>query len=132
MSQENVELVRRAFQAFNDRDFDGLGCIYADDVEWRLGGGFAALMGADIRGRSALLAWLADWIENLGVRVELHRAAEADPQVAVICEQRAMGRASGVSVTQRFGQVYTVRDGRISAIDNYEDPNDALKAVGLE
>ncbi len=33
MSQENVELTRRAFQAFNDRDLDTLLAGLHDDVE---------------------------------------------------------------------------------------------------
>ena len=36
MSQENVETVRRTFQAFNDRDLDTLLACHTDDVEWRL------------------------------------------------------------------------------------------------
>ena len=45
MSQENVELVRRGLQAFNERDIDAwLGC-FTEDVEWRLIGGFGDLMG---------------------------------------------------------------------------------------
>jgi ketosteroid isomerase-like protein len=35
-------------------------------------------------------------------------------------------------VTLRFGAVYSFRGGRISAVDNYYDPDEALKAVGLE
>ena len=33
MSQENVELTRRAFQAFGDRDLDTLLVLLDDDVE---------------------------------------------------------------------------------------------------
>ena len=44
MSQENVEIVRRAHQAFNDRDLDALLASFTDDAEWRLIGGFADLM----------------------------------------------------------------------------------------
>jgi ketosteroid isomerase-like protein len=129
MARDNLELVRRAFRAFNDRDTDGLRALYAEDIEWRLSGGFAELIGADIKGCDALLPWLADWIENLGVRVELQRSVQAGAQVAVVCEQRATGRASGVPVAQRFGQVYTIRDGQISVIENYYEPNDALELV---
>jgi ketosteroid isomerase-like protein len=132
MKQDNVELVQRALRAFNDRDLDCLREIYADDIEWRLSGGFADLFGPEIRGRDALLAWLSDWIENLGVSVELHRVLEAGVQVAVVCEQHARGRASGVPVTQRFGQVYTFRVGQISAIDNYYEPNEAFEAVARD
>jgi hypothetical protein len=39
MSQRNVELVRSAFQAFNDRDWDAIPVLFTDDVVWRLIGG---------------------------------------------------------------------------------------------
>ena len=41
------------------------------------------------------------------------------------------GEASGAPITQRWGQVYTFRDGKIIAVDNYWHANDALEAVGL-
>ena len=50
MSQENVEIVRRAHQAFNDRDLDALLASFTDDAEWRLIGGFADLIGTEFRG----------------------------------------------------------------------------------
>jgi hypothetical protein len=42
MSLENVDIVRRAHQAFNDRDLDALLASFTDDAEWRLIGGVAA------------------------------------------------------------------------------------------
>src|ERR1043166_4668889 len=103
MSQENVEIVRRAFQAFNDRDLDGLLAMFAGDVEWRLIGGFSDLMGAEVRGRTGLRVWFTEWIENLGWRIEIDRAVEANDQVVVISTNAVRGHASGASVTQRFG-----------------------------
>jgi ketosteroid isomerase-like protein len=50
MSQENVEIVRRAFRAFNDRDVDAMLANRSDDVELRLIGGFADLMGTEVMG----------------------------------------------------------------------------------
>jgi ketosteroid isomerase-like protein len=71
MSQENVELVRRVFQAFNEGDLDRLLAMYADDVERRLIGGFTALTGDDVKGRDALRLSLMDWIDNLGSSTEI-------------------------------------------------------------
>jgi hypothetical protein len=44
----------------------------------------------------------------------------------------ATGAASGVDTTLRTGQVYSFRDGRISALDGYYTVDDALRAVGLK
>jgi hypothetical protein len=41
MSQENIDLVRRSMQAFNDRDFPALESIYSEDFVLCLIDGFA-------------------------------------------------------------------------------------------
>jgi hypothetical protein len=65
MSKENVEIVRRAFQAFADQDLDGALADFTEDVEWRLIGGFADLMGSDSRAprkfAASCLSWERPW-----------------------------------------------------------------------
>ena len=56
MSQENVELTRRAFKAFDDRDLDALLAVLDDDVE-----AFPILAGmeGDYRGHDGIRRWWA-------------------------------------------------------------------------
>jgi ketosteroid isomerase-like protein len=131
MSQENMELVRRAFQAFNDRDWDAIPVLFTDDVEWRLIGGFADVMGSEFKGHAGLRQWLTDWVENLGVQSEIETWFAVDDRVAVITRALAAGGTSGTPATLRSGQVYSFRDGQISAVDNYYEVSDVLAAVGL-
>lgn len=131
MAQENVEVVRRAFAAFNERDLDALVAGCTDDVEWRLIGGFVDLMGAEHQGRDTLRRWFQDWIENLGGRAELESLLEVDDRVVLLMRVVGAGEASGAATTHRTGQVFTFRDGQISAIDNYWEAGEALAAVGL-
>jgi ketosteroid isomerase-like protein len=53
MSQENVEVVRRAGSAFNERDIQTLEAILTPDVVVRLAGGSSGLVGEEFRGRQA-------------------------------------------------------------------------------
>jgi ketosteroid isomerase-like protein len=131
MSQENVDLVHRAFQAFNDRDWDAIPVLFTDDVEWRLIGGFADVMGSEFIGHEGLRRWVTDWVENLGVQSAIEALFEADERVAVIVRSVAAGGTSGTPATLRSGQLYSFRDGRISAVDGYYDAREALHAVGL-
>jgi ketosteroid isomerase-like protein len=131
MSQANVETVRRAFQAFNDRDVDAMLREWADDVEMHLHGGFADLMGAEFRGHDGVRRWFDEWVESLGIRAEIESIAESRDRVVVIARAIGAGDASGAPVELRGGQVYSFRDGLISAVDNYYDPDEALEAVGL-
>ena len=51
--------------------------------------------------------------------------------VAVVHE-RGREKASGVEVAHRFGQVWTLRDGKIVRLCGYQDKAQALEAVGLQ
>ena len=130
MSQENVELVLRSMQAFNDRDIPALESMFSEDFVYRLIGGFADLTGTEFRGRAAV-AWVKEWTETLGGQEEIETIREVNERVLAIVNMEATGAASGVGTTLRAGQVYSFRDGHISALDAYYTPDEALKAVGL-
>ena len=131
MSQENVELVRRAFQAFNERDYESLEAAVADDVEWRFIGGFADLVGPELRGRAQVREWFTEMVESLGSHSEIEQVHESGERLVVIVRTAGAGEASGAPATLRFGQVYSFRNGLISAVDNYYEADDALAAEGL-
>ena len=131
MSEENVEIVRRAAQALNDRDFATLEWIYSDDIVMRLIGGFADLMGTEFRGRDAVLSFWREMMDTLGARGEIETIRPVHDQVVVVVNGVGVGAASGAPATMRFGQVCSFRDGRISAVDGYYRADEALEAVGL-
>ena len=131
MSQENVETIRRAFQAFNERDVDAMLASWADDVEMHLVGGFADLMGTEFRGHEGVRRWFGEWIGNVDVHAEVEEIYDADDRVVVIARAIGAGEASGAPVTLRGGQIYTFRDGLVVAVENYYDASEALQAAGL-
>src|SRR6187200_3118596 len=110
MSQENVEIVRRAHQAFNDRDLDTLLASFTDDAEWRL-------IGTEFRGHEGLRRLFNEWVANLGLQGEMEAVLEADDRVVVMLRVTGAGGASGVPTTIRSGNVYFFHDGKISAVD---------------
>ena len=131
MSQENLDLVAHVLRAFDARDLDAAMPSYTDDVEWRLIGGFADLMGAGGTGHAAVRAAATEW-SDLGVRSEVESMRALGDQVLVIGHFVGTGGASGATYrSPRGAQIYTFRDGRISAVDNYYDATEALEAVGL-
>ena len=44
---------------------------------------------------------------------------------------RGRGRASGIEIDARLYEVYTLRDGKVLRIDEYEHRAEALEAAGL-
>jgi ketosteroid isomerase-like protein len=131
MSQDNVEIIRRAFRAFNERDVDAMLANWADDVEMRLVGGFADLMGAEFRGHEGVRRWFGEWVGSVDVRAEIEEIHDAGDRVVVVARAVGSGEASGAPVTLRGGQIYTFRDGIVIAVDNYYEAGEALEAAGL-
>ena len=132
MSQENAEIVRRQFAAFECGDLDAPAKFWHPGIEWRAVEGAADDIGL-MRGHDALRRYYQDWIAALD---ELHAeveevVVEAGEQVAVVVHHAGRGRASGVSVEGRYYVTCTVRDGQIVSGREYETRALALEAVGL-
>jgi ketosteroid isomerase-like protein len=131
MSQENVEIVRRAFDAFNARDADELVSLWAEDCEWRP---FRAqLEGIVYRGHEGVRQFLSDidgdWEAFRIDPLEFHDRWE---RVAVIGRVSALGRGSRLEIDSIAGFVHELDQGRIRSVTSHSDAEAALEAVGLE
>jgi ketosteroid isomerase-like protein len=131
MSQQNVEIVRRANEAFNRGDIEGCLAFYDEDVE------VEDLMNAPdqprvTRGmhelRQTVTAWKEGFDEFRGEIVEL---VEKGHHVVCVTDYYGKGR-EGPTMRLRVTDVVEVRDGKIvRGTFGYENRRDALEAVGL-
>src|SRR3954453_16133336 len=129
MSQENVEIVRRAYAEFERGNYWVPECFDPDvRVVWlpAIGGDEESVGLRDV-GR-AMLTWLGAW-DN--VRLIAERFIDAGNQVVVTAHWRGRGKASGVDADWRHGSGGTRRKRRAISVISYTDPADAFKAVGL-
>jgi ketosteroid isomerase-like protein len=132
MSEENVEVVRKAYEAFAREGLDRFTEHFTDDVDYRAVEGAPDDRGP-IHGKDAVRAWLQDWIDTFHEfwfePIELIDAGE-DTVVAV---ERFGGRAklSGVETDQTEAVVYSIRDGKLARCREYATRHEALEAVGL-
>jgi ketosteroid isomerase-like protein len=135
MSQENVEIARRACEAAWRRpkpDFATLNALAHPDHEMFTvqslveGGGYSGAQG--------FREWLASWGEMFGeeweASVEEARAVDAE-RVLVTGWMKAQGRRGGVPVEQGFWVVMRVRDGKVTRSAVYTQREQALEAAGL-
>jgi ketosteroid isomerase-like protein len=76
-----------------------------------------------------LSEWRDVW-DGLQVDVEDILAAP-DGRVVSLILQRGKGRSSGLAMEMKSAQVATLRDGKVTRLDNYEDRAEALEAAGL-
>jgi ketosteroid isomerase-like protein len=129
MSQENVEIVRAAFEAWNAGDMDALRDSYDPSIIWRGPDGWPEP--GPYAGREAVMrqlgqlreTWDADTFELISDFLD------AGDRVAVRLIWRGVGH--GPESNMEFTGVYTVRKGRIFGIEFFWDHTQALEAVGL-
>ena len=130
MSQENVEIVRRAIDAFNQRDLDAaLGDVDPEmEVDWSRSRGVEAGI---YRGSQAVRSFWSTFLEAFDpIIVSPDEFIESGDHVVVPNLTRAWGR-DGVVVQARGVAVVTVRDRRIVHWRLYQTRDEALNAVGL-
>src|SRR5215216_2670315 len=114
MPQENVEIIREAFTAFEQGDIEAVLRSFDEDVVITQP---AEVPGIDPqqRGRRGVLEAFAIWPEqwdDFGIEVLGVTAAPADKVMANV---RTLGRGkqSGVEVDMEFSFVFTLRDEKI-------------------
>jgi ketosteroid isomerase-like protein len=130
MSQENVEIVRRMWEAFLANDFQTALSSYDPDVEWD---GTNLPDGQVGRGLDAIMDHITRWSDMWGEswRVEVERVIDAGGDQVVVFIRETGRSSSGLEMDERHGELYTVRDGRIVRRQGFSDPKEALEAVGL-
>jgi ketosteroid isomerase-like protein len=133
MSQENVEIVQRIFDAGDRRDSETLLSLYDEGVVWDV----SRTEGADFEagvfhGHAGLrrwhLAWYAAWEDTKNAVEEL---IDAGDSVVSATTQRARGKASGIDLELNQWAVWRVRDGKVTRVDWFTNRQEALEAVGL-
>jgi ketosteroid isomerase-like protein len=131
MSQENVELARAVIDGWNRGDYDAWIEAFDDDCEFRPLR--AQLEGRPYRGHDGLRQFAHDLtLEWRQVRFALNEIRDVGDQVVVLARFHARGRASGADLDVPIGVVGRVREGKITEARMFSDPDEALKAAGLQ
>ena len=132
MSQENVEVVREAWEAWQRGDLPGLFRHFDPDIVWDTSH-FHDWPESTYHGIEGVERFLREWLDvwdGLEIEVEEVRAA-SDERVVSLILQRGTGRSSGLAMEMEMAQVATLRNGKVTRFDNYENRAEALGAAGL-
>jgi ketosteroid isomerase-like protein len=134
MSEENVELVRRAFAEYGLsvsglREFVHTGLV-APDAEFDI---------SAVYPDAPIIRGVEDWLNFVealpwgrSTRLEPERFFDVDDErVLVFIHVTAQGQGGGVPVEIRDAHEYTIRDGVFVRMKVYADRAEALKATGL-
>ena len=132
MSQENVEVVREAFEAFQGGDLEKTAQLVDPEVEFH--GTVGGLQeGQTAHGQSEIDQVFEEedleaWEER---RLEPEEFIDAGDNVVVLLHEYRRGRGSGVELETDTAVLVAVREGRVVRIQGYMDRDAALEAAGL-
>ena len=135
MSQENVELARRTFEAFNRTYAEGTDDLYAlldPDIEWIPVTGI--LEGRSYHGHEGVRQWIEDmkrdW-EAFEPRPEDFRDL-GDDRVLALGSWHARGRGGNVPLDfPQAAWLARYREGRLVRMQSFTERKKALEAAGL-
>jgi ketosteroid isomerase-like protein len=103
------------------------------DVEFRLDMSDRVFNPAVYTGHDGIRRFYAEvrdvWASYIWEPEEL---MEAGDNVVALLRSIGRGQGSGVEVERRAAMVWTVREGRATALRFFRDRNQALKTVGIE
>ncbi len=112
-ADENVAIMRRAYEAFNTGDLDTVAETFDESVVWHLPG--RSSMADDYEGRDATLKYFGKLAQETGgtFRAELqHLAADGDSRVVGI--QRSTADRGGKRLDVADCIVFELKDGRVT------------------
>jgi len=131
MSEENVEVVRKSFDAIGRWDLDALLELYDSDIS------FEPLTGTRVetggyRGHQGVRQYFEEadevWDE---VRPVVGQITTTGDEVVVFGHCSIRGKASEIDTDFPCSWVITVRDGKITRHRVYQTSSEALEAAGL-
>ena len=129
MSQENVDLVRQAYEHFARTGEPDLSA-YAPELEWHSAAedpGLEVFHG--VEGLKKLIEDVEEQLEDF--RTEPFEFLDAGGRVVAGLVHRGRGRGSSAEVEMREWNVFLIRGGKIVSVHEYRDRQDALEAAGL-
>jgi ketosteroid isomerase-like protein len=130
MSQEDVDVIVGVFER-GRQDEETFFSVCDPEIVWDM----SRLMpdGRIHRGHAGVREFWRGWagtFEDFEFSIDkIVDAGGGDVVVRIL--QAGKGRGSGAAVTFKFGQVWTVRDGKVVRFRGFPDFEQALAAVGL-
>ena len=128
MSQQNVEIVRSIYEAFNRRDWDAVFRDAHPDFEFTL----KRYQPGAHRGRQKVQEIIEDQAIAFDLwTIEPEEFFENDDQVVAFVKFRLRPKGSAAEFEIRTGTLWTFRDGKAVSAEGFPEREKALEAAGL-
>jgi ketosteroid isomerase-like protein len=130
MSQDNVEVAKAFYDAYNARNSEALDRLLHPEAEITTVSARGGLGGDWSRGATR------EYFDQLdeawaGLRIEIEEYREVGERVVALGVARGAGVSSHIEVVSDFAAVVAVSGSQIVLVDSYSNWKDALEAVGL-
>jgi ketosteroid isomerase-like protein len=131
MSQENVQTLRRLFEASSGGDVSVW--FQAADTDIRVYPRPAEPDAADeYRGLDGLMDYLLNWYGQWDVyESEPLEIIDAGGHVLVVARERGRVERTGMEVVENISHSFVLRDGKVTEWRMYDSHAEALEALGL-
>jgi ketosteroid isomerase-like protein len=134
MSEENVELVRRtyeaAYEAGGQADYDAVVSYFHPEIEFH-----AYPRSPEVgvyHGKQALREYIENaWEHYERGRIEVEELLDAGDQVVAVITLHAVPKRGQNEITVQIVEVFTIRDGLLAERRSYSTRDEALEAAGL-
>ena len=129
MASQNVEIVRRGFEAFNERGVEGI--LPLIDYFVVTTPPNLASEPDTYHGHEGVRRYFDSFYEVMeGIRWEAHAYHELGERIAVEFTLHARGKSTGLDFGQPAVQVWELRDGRALGMELFATIEDAREALG--
>jgi len=129
VSRENLEIVQRGFEAFNESGVEGILPFIHPEFEATTPPNLASEPDT-YRGHDGIRRWFDSFDEVMDeIRWEAHSFQPVGDRVVVEFTLRARGKTTGLAFGQDAVMVWSLRDGRAIRVELFESLNEALAAA---
>ena len=133
MPDRNLEIVRRAWDAWELKDMDLLVADWHEDIEWDLSRYDEVPGDVRVRGIGDVMGLIAQWMASWEVYdTTVEEWTPVGDHVLLVVRRRARQRETGEQADTVAAQVWTLRDDLIMRIASYSDIDDARRVAGAD
>ena len=125
--QQNIEIVKRGYEAFGQGDINGLLALCAENIEWVTPGPSEMPTAGIRRGHEQVAKFFTALDELFEIqRFEPKQFIAQGEQVVVLGDDTAKVKATGKVLTEAWAHAFTIRDGKIAAFREYIDTAEVM------